>query len=145
MSMRSVPLLLIVWTLWISLPGCVSRGYAQCAIYTITVKGRVERVPRGSRVRVQLHYPKAKSGESGETTIEDGTFAIAIQFLTQSRRPILSNLPAKCGRRPTSVAIALVQGDQEYDRVSLEFPADFKMADPSAYVLRTHLVLNGTP
>ena len=143
MPMRSMTFVLISSTLWISLMGCIFPAYAQCPIDTITLKGRVEGTPQGSIVRVQLYYPKVKLGELGETTIEDGRFAIPIKFVTQSRRPILTNLPAKCDRKPTTVVITLVHGDQEYDRASLEFPADFKVEDPRVYVSRTEVVLNG--
>lgn len=42
--------------------------------------------------RVQLVYAKDMAGESGEVTIENGTFSIPIEFLTQSRRPVVNGL-----------------------------------------------------
>jgi len=38
-----------------------------------------------------------------------------------------------------------MEGDQEYDRVSLDLAKDFKMADPSAYALRSVMLLHGPP
>jgi hypothetical protein len=56
-------------------------------------------------------------------------------------------LREKCDRKPETVVITLVGGDpsQEYDRVSLALRKDFKMADPTAYTLRSEIVLNGSP
>jgi hypothetical protein len=95
----------------------------------------------------QLVYPKKWGGDSAETTVENGRFSIPIEFLTQSRRPLLvGNLREKCDRRPETVVIMLVGSDpsQEYDRVSLDLRKDFKMADPTAYTLRSEIVLNGS-
>ncbi len=75
-------------------------------------------------------------------TIENGTFSIPIEFLTQSRRPVVNGLLEKCNRRPKTVIVKLVVDDQESDSVSLDFAKDFKMADSSAYTLRSELVLN---
>jgi len=45
--------------------------------------------------------------------------------------------------------VTLVEADQErdheYDRVSLDLAKDFKMADPSAYALRSEILLHGSP
>ena len=42
--------------------------------------------------------------------------------------------------------VTLVENDreQEYDRVTLDVAKDFKAADPSAYTLRSELVLSGS-
>ena len=37
---------------------------------------------------------KIMAGEPGEVTIENGRFSIPIEFLTQSRRPVLSDYPS---------------------------------------------------
>ena len=132
----------LVGVLWMSLIGC-SMALAQCPIDTDIVRGRVEHAPRDAKVRVQLVYPKDLPGESGETSVENGTFSIPIEFLTLSKRPLLRNLPERCNRKPRTVNVTLIDADQEYDPVSLDFAKDFKMADPSAYTLRSELVLNG--
>jgi hypothetical protein len=90
-------------------------------------------------------YSKGQIGESAEATIENGTFSIPLEFLTQSRRPIVDGLFEKCDRKPKSVVVALVakDSDQEYDRVSLTLARDFEMADASAYALRSEVVLKG--
>ena len=77
--------------------------------------------------------------------VEDGTFSLPIEFLTQSRRPVVNGLFEKCDRKPTSVVVTLVENgrDQEDDRVSLDLARDFKKADPSAYDLRSEIVLKG--
>ena len=36
-----------------------------------------------------------------------------------------------------------IGADKKYDPVPLDFAKDFKMPDPSAYTLRSELVLNG--
>jgi hypothetical protein len=50
----------------------------------------------------------------------------------------------KCERKPKTVVVTLLESgqDQEYDRVSLDLIKDFKMADPSAYTLKSEIVLS---
>ena|SRR5437016_5292507 len=115
---------------------------AACSVDVVIVKGRVDHPSGNATVRVQLVYAKNMVGESGEVTIENGAFSIPIEFLTQSRRPVVNGLMEKCSRRPKTVIVKLVEGDHEYDNVSLDFAKDFKMADSSAYTLRSELVLN---
>ncbi|HET9309275.1 MAG TPA: hypothetical protein VFO46_24895 [Candidatus Sulfotelmatobacter sp.] len=91
---------------------------------------------------MQLVYPKDKPGESGEVTVEDGVFQIPIEFVT-AQSSIFTNLPKRCGRKPKTVVITLVENDQECDQVFLDFAKNFKMADASAYTLRSEVLLNG--
>jgi len=117
---------------------------AQCPVDTVIVKGRVvESGNAHSKVRVQLVYPKEKPGESGEVTVEDGSFQIPIEFVTM-QSSIFTNLPKRCGRKPKTVVITLLENDQESDQVFLDFAKNFKMADASAYTLRSEVVLNGS-
>ena len=124
-------------------------AFSQCSVDVVIVKGRVEHAPRKGIVRVQLVYPKQKQqmGESGDVTVEGGSFRIQIPFLTQSRAPGLLGIREKCDRKPGTVVVTLVEADQErdqeYDRVSLDLAKDFKMADPSAYALRAEILLHG--
>jgi hypothetical protein len=127
--------------LCISLIAC-TFAHAECPVNVVIVKGRVENAPRNVRVRVHLAYSKEQRGESGEVTMDNGTFSLPIEFLTQSRRAVLIGLGEKCDRKPKTVVITLVEGDQEYDRVSLDLAKDFKMSDPTAYSLRSEVVLN---
>ena len=120
-------------------------SHAQCSVDVVIVNGRVEHAPRDASVRVQLVYPKQEKGELGETTLEGSSFRMQISFLTQSSRPLLTNLPAKCHRKPETVVVTLVEGDQEYDQVSLDLARDFKLADSSAYAPRSEIVLQGPP
>lgn len=116
---------------------------SQCPIDTVIVKGRVENANANNKVRVQLVYPKKKPGESGEVTVENGAFQIPIEFVTM-QSSIFSNLPKRCGRKPQTIVITLLNNDQESDQVFLDFAKDFKAADASAYALRSELVLNGS-
>ena len=118
---------------------------AECSIDTIIVSGKVEHAPRKGIVKVQLIYPKDKIGESGDVSVEDGSFRISILFFTQSRAPFLNGSipPDKCTRKPTSIVVSLIANDQEYDRVSLDMTNDFKMIEPSTYGLRSEIVLRG--
>ena len=117
--------------------------HAQCPVNTVIVKGRVvENANAHSKVRVQLVYPKEKPGESGEVTVEDGAFQIPIEFVTM-QSSIFTNLPKRCGRKPKTVVITLLENDQESDQVFLDFAKNFKMVDASAYSLRSEVVLNG--
>lgn len=129
--------------LCVSLIGC-SIAYAECPVDTVILHGRVEHAAPGAKVRVLLIYPKGVTGESGEASVaEDDTFRLPIEFLTLSKRPMLRDLPEKCGRKPKTVNVILVEGDQEGEPLSLDFVRDFKLADPSAYTLRSDLVLEG--
>lgn len=115
-------------------------AWGQCPVETIIVKGRVENANAHSKIRVQLVYPKEKRGESGEVTVEDGAFQIPIEFVT-GHSSIFSNLPARCKRKPKTIVVTLLEDDQESGELDLDFTRDFKVADPSAYTLRSDLVL----
>jgi hypothetical protein len=124
--------------------GTFSR--ASCSVDIVIVNGQVEHSPPKATVRVQLVYPNQNMGESGDVTVEGGSFRIEIPFLTQSRAPVLGgSLREKCDRKPKTVVVTLIEADQEYDRVSLDLAKDFKMADPSAYALRSQILLHGPP
>jgi hypothetical protein len=118
---------------------------AECPIDMVIVIGQVEHAPRKGIVKVQLVYPKGKIGESGDTTIEDASFRIQIPFLTQSRAPFLNgSIPrGKCARKPETIVVSLTEDDQEYDRISLKIDKDFKKVDPSAFALRSEILLHG--
>ncbi len=116
---------------------------ATCSVDVVMVRGRVDHAPSDAKVRVQLIYSGDVAGESGEVTVEDGRFSIPVDFLTQSRRPVVNGILEKCGRRPKTVIVTLLGSDGEYDRVSLNFAKDFRMSDPTAYALRADLVLDG--
>lgn len=132
----------LIRILGISLTLCVIAA-AQCPVDTVIIKGHVvENANAHSKVRVQLIYPKDKPGESGEVTVEDGAFQIPIEFVT-AQSSIFTNLPKRCGRKPKTVVITLVENDQESDQVFLDFTKNFKMADASAYTLRSEVVLHG--
>jgi hypothetical protein len=132
-------------TLTVALISC-AFAHAGCSIDVVMVRGRVDHAPGDAKVRVQLVYSGDVLGESGEVTVEDGRFSIPIDFLTQSRRPVVNGILEKCGRRPKIVIVTLVGSGQEreYDRVSLDFAKDFRIADPTAYALRAELVLDGS-
>lgn len=119
-------------------------AHAQCPVETIIVKGRIGHPTSKNdyRVRVQLLYPKHKPGESGEVTVEDADFQIPVEFVT-AQSSLFTNLPKRCGRKPQTVVITLLSGDQKSDEVSLDFTRDFRIVDASAYTLRSELVLNG--
>jgi len=133
----------LIRILSISLALCVIAR-AQCPVDTVIIKGRVvETANAHSKVRVQLVYPKKRPGESGEVTVEGGAFQLPIEFVTM-QSSILTNLPKRCGRKPKTVVITLLENDQESDQVFLDFAKNFKMADASAYTLRSEVVLNGS-
>jgi hypothetical protein len=121
-------------------------GHAVCPVNVVVVKGQVHHAPPNAKVRVELFYPKKQGADSAEMTLDNERFSIPVGFLTQSRRPLLvGSLGEKCDRKPETVVVTLVGSDpsQEYDRVSLDLKKDFKMADPTAYTLRSEIVLNG--
>jgi hypothetical protein len=118
-----------------------------CSVDEVIVSGRVDRAPNNARVRVQLIYSKSVSGESGDVTVENGQFSIPIQFLTQSRGPVINGYFEKCARRPKTVIVKLTNSDQshEYGTVSLDFAKDFKTTGSDTYTLRSQLLLDGSP
>ena len=121
-------------------------AHAGCAIDVVMVRGRVEHAPRGARVRVELVYPHKAGGDSGETMLEGAEFTLPVDFLTQSRRPVLiGEWRQKCDRKPETVVVTLMGGNplQEYDRVSLKLSSDFKQTDPSGYAMKSEIVLKG--
>jgi hypothetical protein len=68
---------------------------ATCSVDVVMVRGRVDHAPSDAKVRVQLIYSGDVAGESGEVTVEDGRFSIPIDFLTQSRRPVVNGILEK--------------------------------------------------
>jgi len=130
---------------WV-LCACASGTFAHAVrpTHQVIVKERVDNAPPNAIVRVQLVYSKGQIGDSGEVTLENSTFTIKIPFYTQSRAPLLNgNLGEKCNRKPISVIVSLVAGEHEYDRISLDLAKDFSMPYPSAYRLRSEIVLHG--
>lgn len=119
----------------------IAAAHAQCPVHTIVLKGRIENPTPNSRVRAQLSYPKQPSGESAETTLEDGSFRLSIEFLTQSSRPLLRNLKAKCDRKPNEVTLTWFIGETTKNQLTLSFPRDFTMTDPSAYAPTSEIAL----
>jgi hypothetical protein len=124
---------------------CTAFSNASCSFDVLIVNGRVDQAPSKSSVRVQLVYANQKLGESGEVIVDGGSFRIHIPFFTQSRAPIVDGSFGKCGRKPKTVVVTLIDADQEYDRVSLDLAKDFTMTDPSAYTVRPEIVLHGPP
>ena len=122
-------------------------AYPMCSVDVVMVRGRVDHAPDNALVRVQLVYARDVAADSGDVTVENGKFSIPIEFLTQSRRAVVNGLMEKCNRRPKTVIVTLVDRAQthEYDRVSLDFAKDFKLADSTTYfTLRSELVLDGS-
>lgn len=119
-------------------------AHAQCPVDTVIVKGRVEHpiAKNDYRVRVELVYPHHKPGEAGDATVEEANFHIPVEFVT-AQSSLFTNLPKRCGRKPQTVVVTLLNGDQKSDEVSLDVARNFEMADASAYTLRSELVLNG--
>lgn len=121
-------------------------GHAMCPVDVVVVKGDIERAPRNPIVRAQLIYPGNLPGDSGEATFVEGSFTIPIEFLTESRKPLLvGTFREKCNRKPVTVIVTLLGGDpsQQYDRVSLSLAADFRKDDSNSYALKTQIVLKG--
>ena len=118
-----------------------------CPVDVVVVKGRIEHPPDNATVRVQLVYPGNLGGDTGEATSVDVNFTLPVEFITQSRRPLLvGTFREKCDRRPEAVIVTLVGGDpaHDYDRVSLELARDFKKTDSNTYRLKSEIVLKGS-
>lgn len=138
-------------------------AHAQCPVNSIVVKGHVEHLPRNASVRVELVYPpdprasrrrggdfdqNGPRGEAAEAILDGNKFTIPVEFVTNNRRTLMS-FGSRCDRKPESVVITLKENDrvnekgEERDRVTLDFPHDFKSDEASRYTLRTELVLDG--
>jgi hypothetical protein len=154
--MRSRFLASLVALAFVLGPAATSFAASWCGTEVVILKGRVENPPRDASIRVQLLYAKkqqehlgkqqAQPGESGEVTLENGRFTIQIPFVTQYREPVIfAGLRDKCDRKPKTVVVTLLEGDQneERDRVSLDLAKDFTKADATAYTPRSDIVLHG--
>ncbi len=122
-------------------------GHAMCPVDVVVVKGRIEHLPDNAAVRVQLVYPGNLGGDTGEATSVDVNFTVPVEFITQSRRPLLvGTFREKCDRKPETVIVTLVGRDpaHEYDRVSLDLARDFKKTDSNTYRLKSEIVLKGS-
>lgn len=133
----------LIGVLFFGLIAC-TFGHATCSVDFVVVKGRVDHAPANARIRVQLVYPGNLAGDSTEAILADINFTIPVEFLTQSRKPLLvGTFREKCDRRPETVIVTLVGGDppREYDRVSLNLAGDFKKTDSNTYALKSEIVL----
>ena len=124
-----------------AIPIGLALGHAQCPVNAVVVHGHIVNPVHRPTVHVQLVYPKDQAGESASIAPESDTFRLPIEFLTQSNRPLIKNLHPKCDRKPQSVVVTLREGDQERDGAVLKFPTDFDHTDPSAYSVRSEVVL----
>jgi hypothetical protein len=129
--------------LYLALILCARLVDSQCAVDVVTVRGRVEGAPGDAVVRVQLVYTGGVSGESAEATLDGEQFRIQIPFLTKRPTRIDGPFSPRCDRKPTNVLVMLKREDSELDRVSLNFPRDFEIADASAFTARSKIVLHG--
>lgn len=121
-----------------------SAAYAQCPVATVTVSGRVEQAPRNAHVRIQLTYAKKEHEESADAKLDGEVFRIPVEFLTESRKgSVIANIGRRCDRKPKTVVITLVSGDEEGDHVFLDFFRDFEESDPSNYTVKHEVVLRG--
>jgi hypothetical protein len=118
-------------------------SYAACPTGSVVVRGRVDNPPGNAIVRVQLIYAQNQVEDSADTTLENPTFTIKVPFYTQSRGPKVNGLLEKCNRKPKSVVVTLLQGDEEHDRLVLDLTKDFDSPFPNGYTLRSAVVLKG--
>ena len=109
------------------------------------MQGRAEDVLREGSVVVELIYEQGKMGESDRIIFEGSSFRTRIPFSTQnSSTEVLGRPLGKCKRMPTSVAVVLLEGEQEVDRVTLSVAKDFTTADATELAVRSAVVLHGT-
>ena len=134
----------LAWMLWILALAVPVLSHAVCPTHLVVVKGRVRNARNSDIVRVQLVYAKQQIGDSADVTVEGGSFTLQVPFYTQSRKPVLfGTWREKCDRKPETVIVTLMEGDHEEDRISLDLAKDFTMPYPSAYMLRSEIVLHG--
>jgi hypothetical protein len=114
---------------------------AACPTGSVVVKGRVENLPANAVIRVELLYSQRQVEDSAETTLENPSFTVKVPFYTQSREPVVNGLFEKCNRKPKTVIVRLLQGDEQHDSKTLDILKDFESPFPNAYTLRLPLVL----
>jgi hypothetical protein len=119
----------------------VALSAAACPTGSVVVKGHVENPPAKAVVRVELIYSQRQVEDSADTTLENPSFTIKVPFYTQSRGPVVNGLFEKCNRKPKTVIVRLLQGDEERDSKTLDLVKDFDSPFPDAYTLRSPLVL----
>ena len=107
----------------------------RCGPKSIFVRGRAESAPSDSSVSVKLVYEHGKVGESDHLLLDGGSFRPRIQFSTLRY--------GGCARQPLHVIVALLNGDQEIDQVTLNVPQDFNRADPSELATKEDVILRG--
>jgi hypothetical protein len=123
--------------------GNAELAHAACPTGSVVVRGRVDNPPGNAIVRVQLIYAQNQVEDSTDTTLENPNFTIKVPFYTQSRGPKVNGLLEKCNRKPRSVVVMLLQGDDEQDRFVLDLTKDFDSPFPNGYTLRSPVVLKG--
>ena len=115
-----------------------------CNPKSVLVHGHIENRSSSAAVLVELVYQKNLVGESDRLILDSETFKTRITFSTQGKSiDLVGHEVGKCGRQPLRVAVVLVEGDQELDRVILNFPHDFHLTDASEYAVREEVVLHG--
>lgn len=121
-----------------------SFAAAVCPVDEVVVSGRVENGSPNAEVRVELIYPRNAPGEAGTITVENGKFRLPLDFLTQSRGPIINRSFEKCNRKPETVVVKLLDATEtrEYARISLDFSKDFKLTYARVYSVKSEVVLH---
>jgi len=131
--------------LLIFLSTLAQTAFSACGVRTILVQGRAEDVLHDGSVAVELIYEEGKMGESDRVIFEGTSFRTRIPFSTKnSSTSVLGHPVSKCKRMPTSVAVVLLEGEQEVDRVTLSVAKDFTAADATELAVRSAVVLHGT-
>ena len=119
-----------------------TRSFA-CSPKSVLVSGHIENAPPSAVVVVELLYQKNLVGESDRLILAADTFKTRITFSTQGKSvDFVGHELGKCGRQPLRVAVVLMDGDQELDRVTLSFPKDFRPTDTSDFAVREEVVLH---
>jgi len=114
---------------------------AACPTGSVVVKGRVENPLANAVVRVGLIYSERQVEDSANTTLDNSSFTVKVPFYTQSRGPVVNGLLEKCNRKPKTVIVRLLLGDEQHDSKTLNLLKDFDSPFPNAYTLRSPLVL----
>ena len=137
--------LLPAGVLFFLLDAPLTAAFGACGVRTILVPGRAEDVLQDGAVVVELIYEQGKVGESDRLVLDGVSFRTRIPYSTNSHSTeVLGHPFAKCNRAPKSVAVVLLEGDQEVDRVALSVPKDFTTADATELAVRSAVVLHGT-
>lgn len=114
---------------------------AKCASLEVTVKGEIEGTATGLNVLVEISSdtPGDAITDSRQTvSLQGSQFRVVASFNTTSNLVSAET----CDRKPHSITVKLMRGDQVLDRQVLSIEKDFRRTKKGGYDLARPLILH---